>query len=71
MDGPAEVPTSERLQKLIVLVNELKRDNAELAHALTVLYLEQADYIRINNLGDAHHNHSMALARDTLLKCVS
>ena len=34
--------------------------------ALQALYDETADYIRINHLGDVHHNRSMQLARDAL-----
>jgi Na+-transporting NADH:ubiquinone oxidoreductase subunit NqrC len=34
--------------------------------ALQCLYDETADYIRINNLGDIHHNRSMQMARDAL-----
>src|SRR5262249_4748305 len=34
--------------------------------ALQLLYDETADYIRINHLGDVHHNRSMQLARDAL-----
>lgn len=39
--------------------------------ALRVLYEETADYIRINNLGDVHHNRSMKLARHALKVCGS
>lgn len=42
--------------------NELKRTR----EALQCLYDETADYIRINNLGDVHHNRSMQMARDAL-----
>ena len=34
--------------------------------ALRILYEEISDYIRINNLGDVHHNRSMQFARDVL-----
>ena len=37
-----------------------------LERALRGLYEETADYIRINNLGDVHHNRSMQRARDAL-----
>lgn len=37
-----------------------------LREALNILYEETADYIRINHLGDVHHNRSMQLARDAL-----
>jgi len=36
--------------------------------ALQAIYDETADYIRINNLGDVHHNTSMKMARDALAK---
>lgn len=36
--------------------------------ALRALYEETAEYIRVNNLGDAHHNRSMQLARAALAK---
>jgi hypothetical protein len=39
---------------------------ARLREALELLYDETADYIRINKLGDVHHNRSMQLARDAL-----
>lgn len=34
--------------------------------ALRALYEDTADYIRVNNLGDVHHNFSMQLARAAL-----
>jgi hypothetical protein len=34
--------------------------------ALRLLYEETADYIRLNHLGDVHHNRSMQFARDAL-----
>jgi hypothetical protein len=34
----------------------------ELSQALDMLYLETADYIRLNHLGPVHHNRSMQLA---------
>lgn len=40
----------------------------ELLDALRILYEETADYIRINNLGDVHHNRSMQFARDAIAK---
>jgi hypothetical protein len=40
----------------------------ELLAALKALYEETADYIRINYLGDVHHNHSMQMARDAIAK---
>lgn len=51
-------------------IANLKRQLRERAFpsidALRVLYEETADYIRINNLGDVHHNRSMQYARDVL-----
>jgi len=38
----------------------------KLREALQLLYSETCDYIRVNNLGDVHHNRSMQLARDAL-----
>jgi len=40
----------------------------ELMGALKALYLENADYIKINNLGDIHHNQTMRDARAALAK---
>jgi hypothetical protein len=37
-----------------------------LLEALTALYDETADYIRLNNLGDIHHNRSMRLAHEAI-----
>lgn len=39
---------------------------ARLKEALEALYLEQVDYIKINSLGDPHHNQSMKRAREAL-----
>lgn len=39
-----------------------------LLDSLKILYEETADYIRINNLGDIHHNRSMQYARDMIAK---
>lgn len=47
--------------------NELD-ENKELYEACKLLYLENADYIKINNLGDINHNKSMQRARDILNK---
>jgi len=41
-------------------------DSANARDALSMLYQETADYIKINNLGDVHHNQSMKLARNVL-----
>jgi len=40
----------------------------ELLDSLRILYEETADYIRLNHLGDVHHNRSMQYARDTIAK---
>jgi len=40
----------------------------DLLEALKILYEETADYIRINNLGDVHHNCSMQMARAAIAK---
>ncbi|MCP1173762.1 hypothetical protein [Ralstonia chuxiongensis] len=47
-----------------------ERDNlvGELVEALQMIYLEQIDYITLNNLGDPHHNQSMQMARAALAK---
>lgn len=38
----------------------------DLYEALQMLHDETADYIRLNHLGDPHHNQSMQLARAAL-----
>ncbi len=40
--------------------------NCEILAALQELYDHTADYIRINKLGDVHHNHCMKRARNAL-----
>lgn len=47
-------------------IGDLKEENKQLRDALQLLYDETADYIRINNLGDVHHNESMQRARAAL-----
>ena len=42
------------------------RDPQKLVEALRRLHDETSDYIRINNLGDTHHNESMKQASATL-----
>lgn len=37
--------------------------------ALWILYHDTKEYIRINNLGDPHHNQGMKLAREALREC--
>ena len=67
---PPEADYEEWLRKdldeVAELARRLERDRARLAGALRVLYEETADYIRINNLGDVHHNRSMQMARAAL-----
>ena len=38
----------------------------ELAEAAKLIYEETADYIRVNNLGDTHHNLAMQMLRDKI-----
>lgn len=40
----------------------------DLVEALQALYQDTADYIKLNNLGDVHHNQSMKLAAAALKK---
>ena len=54
--------------KVPELVDSLRTQNRELHTALKLLYDETADYIRINHLGDVHHNRSMQAARDALAR---
>jgi hypothetical protein len=49
-------------------LTSIRNSHADLVAALQVLYEETADYIRINNLGDVHHNRSMQMARAALAK---
>lgn len=68
--------TIERIEKLIALGERLGAKNAakvkdaklilELFDVCTLLYLENVDYIKLNNLGDPHHNNSMQRARDII-----
>lgn len=43
----------------------------ELLQALGMLYSETKSYIEINNLGEAHHNWAMNLARAAIRKAVT
>lgn len=45
---------------------DLAGENRRLREALQRLYNETADYIRINNLGDVHHNQTMKKAEAVL-----
>lgn len=47
-------------------IKELQAHNAELREALGLLFIETADYIKINNLGPVLHNRSMQLASKAL-----
>lgn len=47
-------------------MKSLMAQNQLFRSALRTLYAETADYIRINNLGDVHHNQSMKDARNAL-----
>lgn len=60
-DGAEVMSEQEANAKLVAAAPEL-------LDALRMLYEETADYIRINNLGDVHHNHSMQSARDAIAK---
>ena len=43
-----------------------EKERDALRTALTMLYEETADYIRLNDLGAVHHNRSMRMARAAL-----
>lgn len=47
-------------------IAKLTSERDRLRKALQILYDETADYIRVNHLGDIHHNQSMKTARDAL-----
>jgi hypothetical protein len=53
--------TAERTRR-----EDAERRVAALREALKILYDETADYIRINHLGEVHHNKSMQMARTAL-----
>ena len=55
-------PSNATIMGLITLCEEAER----LRPVLQLLYDETADYIKINNMGDIHHNLSMQAARDAL-----
>ena len=40
----------------------------DLLEALKLLYEGNAEYIRLNHLGEVHHNRSMQMARDAIAK---
>ena len=56
--------------KQVAPVSELKERIRTLESALLRLYLEQFEYVVINNLGDPDHNKSMQDARDALVRWV-
>ena len=63
----AAIAMLDKLERELHQCRAQKKDReARLREALTILYEETADYIRINKLGDVHHNRSMRIARDTL-----
>lgn len=47
-------------------IEDLEKRLAILRVALSALYEDTASYIRVNHLGDVHHNQSMRLARAAL-----
>ena len=49
-------------EELIAELELVKAQRDELRTALDILYHENADYIKINNLGPVLHNQSMKLA---------
>ncbi|CAB4187679.1 hypothetical protein UFOVP1155_53 [uncultured Caudovirales phage] len=55
-------PSNATVLDLITLCEEAER----LRPALQMLYDETVDYIKLNNLGDTHHNLSIQMARDAL-----
>lgn len=54
--------------ELVLERNHPKSQLAVAREALQMLYDEMADYIKINHLGDMHHNQLMKLARAALQK---
>lgn len=70
--APREAATCSRCAALESRCNEAnvrwQVALADLGSALQFMYVEIADYIRINKLGKVHHNQSMQMARDALLK---
>ena len=65
-DSTLEAYAAEQNKALREELAALKAQNKALMEALELLYNETADYIRINNLGDVHHNVSMQKARAAL-----
>jgi hypothetical protein len=65
-DRPAGQCVIRALGGLRALLRTAERERDQMREALEMLYGETADYIRINNLGDVHHNRAMQLARFAL-----
>ena len=61
-------PGPYRSGELEQAIGQLIAAAPELLDSLRILYEETADYIRLNHLGDVHHNRSMQYARDTIAK---
>lgn len=59
----AENKQSDRVSELMGRIRTLEA-------ALLRLYLEQFEYVVVNNLGDPDHNKSMQDARDALVRWV-
>lgn len=55
-------------EQLRIDYDAAKEQLAEADRALVVLYEHTADYIRVNNLGDVHHNQCMEQTRAYLAK---
>jgi hypothetical protein len=64
--GLNEPFAEEKARPAMFDVLKLAKREARMREALELLYLETADYIKINNLGDVHHNRSMQLAKSAL-----
>lgn len=57
---------SRIIDRLETSLSSEREKNRVMREALKCLYEETADYIKINNLGDVHHNRSMQMAKDAL-----
>ena len=73
LHGPEADTVASKLEECADHIEKLEKQLAErdaalarCVEALKMLHDETADYIRLNHLGDAHHNQSMKLARDAL-----
>ena len=56
----------DEIKELQSRILALESSNLVQREALKTLYDETADYIKINHLGDVHHNKSMQMAREAL-----